>query len=58
MIGKDGSDELFSEFEKANTGYTIKMWILNQLRIEQFSGWENNLLVVNTSRSFDEVKST
>ena len=25
--------------------------------IEQFSGWENNLLVVNTSRSFDEVKS-
>ena len=31
-LAKDGSDELFSEFEKGNTGYTIKMWIPNQSR--------------------------
>ena len=57
-LAKDGSDELFFRIRKGQYRLYNKDVDPEPIKeIEQFSGWENNLLVVNTSRSFDEVKS-
>jgi len=55
-LRKDSSDELF--FRKRKGQYRLYVAESDPApitEIEQFSGWEDKLLIVNTSTSFDEV---
>ena len=57
-LAKDGSDELFFRIRKGQYRlYNPSVDPKPIMEIEQFSGWENNLLIVNTAKSLEEVKS-
>ena len=58
-LAKDGSDELFFRVRKGQ--YRLYNRDLDPepiLEVEQFSGWENNLLIVNTSKSLEVVMNS
>ena len=58
-LAKDGSDELFFRIRKGL--YRLYNRDLDPEPIteyEQFSGWENNLLLVNTTKSLEIVKES
>lgn len=58
-LSADGSDELFFRVKKGQYRlYNKEIDPAPISEIEQFSGWEDKLLIVNTSRSFDLVKDT